>query len=257
MYDDDCEVLGFASPLSARINGSAFGDAEYVMTTAPVKVSVRVRNNGTTYIQNRPLRLTVYAKNVRGEYAQVADLVQHFNISTGETIEVDFSEQIANLSAAAGFPKSYSDLGWSPTGADSRFAWMQNNVTPVYRYKADVSYFSDRDDGNDTNLSLKEVRYYLKKSDVSAIVSVQNTTLVPVQYSSDYEAWIVSNQDALSLSGREFLLDSVSSYLNYRALRTGLESLGILPGGVGGYDLFDRNVWEPSSVDYSQYRYMF
>lgn len=162
-------------------------------------------------------------------------------MSTGETAIVDFKEEVLAQSGSSVFPRSYADLGVALGADESRFYWMQNNVSPIYRYTAYLADASDREPLNDSNSTEKLVRYYLKKSDLSAILSVQNTTLIPSGYASNYVAWLVENRDDLELSyGLPALKDSVSSYLNYRNLVAGFATLGIQSDSLG-YDLFDRN----------------
>jgi len=53
---------------------------------------------------------------------------------------------------------------------------MHKNVTPVYEFWVRVP--DDQDNTNNTN-EPKRVRYYIKKSDVSAIVSASHTYTNP------------------------------------------------------------------------------
>ncbi|MCL2039023.1 MAG: T9SS type A sorting domain-containing protein [Bacteroidetes bacterium] len=268
-YENDLGIVNFVVPVASRdYSHPQFGEAEYVMTTAPVDVIVNIRNNGSTPIIGRVCSLQVYqipdvssTPEIGGTLLQTYTV--NINAAPSETVPVSFN--IRNDSPLR-FPRSYADLVTTPT--PERFRGMANNVTPRYRYE--ITLPSDQDNTNNTNyppstIPAKVVRYYIKKSDFSAIVSANNTVIlnmggIDASYinsgDTNFVSWfgdnyLVPNSDVMS---------NVAGFLNFKALQKGFKDLGIYykaNDDEEGYDIIDRSVWEPTSVNYSMYRYLF
>jgi hypothetical protein len=120
---------------------------------------------------------------------------------------------------------------------------MHKNVSPIYRFE--VSLPDDQDNSNNINNPSKEVRYYIKKSDFSAIISVDNAKTVPdeLYYDVDKDGrynYVEYIKDEIP-AGTDAEKNAIAGYMNYRALRDGLEALGYGYEAIHGFDLFDRS----------------
>ena len=255
-FENDLGVLNFVTPISAR---NEVDEAEHVMTTAPVDVVVNVRNNGSTPIRNRNIALEVYQINDNtGAETLIGTYRTDVNVVSSETMPVSFD--ISKIAPIV-FPRTYNELGI--TNIPARFRYMANNVTPKYRFK--VILPSDQDTKNDTNSPQKIVRYYLKKSNISAIVSADNTTLVPFNVAGAYitganpnadtnfSKWIEDNYQVTNPND----IPRIGGYLNFKALEKGLRDIDYRYQTNNGFDVIDRSVWEANSLNYSMYRYLF
>jgi hypothetical protein len=256
-YENDCGILNFVTPVSTRdYTHPIFQEAEYIMTTAPIDIIVNIRNNGSRTIRNREIVLQVYQINdATGTETLIGTFNSLINVGASETRAIDFGISKMDL-ATLTFPKTYSEL---KIAAPDRFRNMINNVTPKYRFK--VTLPPDQDTQNDTNAPQKIVRYYLKKSNISTLISADNTTLAPVNIDVSYISgndtnfvkWIGDNHPVTNSAD----MSKVGGYLNFKSLEKGLNKIGFRYDVNGGYDIMDRSVWEPNSINYSAYRYMF
>lgn len=246
-YDNDLEILSFEEPVSVRDYAHPyFGEAEYVMTKSPVNVKVNIRNNGTMKVENREVTLKVSVLDSDGVATLVNTYTKNASINAFDKLTLDF--EISKDDPIL-FPKTYFELG-SIHPSPARFKSMERNVTPVYRFE--VSLPDDEDNSNNRNLTAKEVRYYIKKSKIGAIVSADSTDLVPVSYTGNYFDYIDKNIEV----DTDEMYSNVAGYLNFRAIGEGLNSIGFYYNEKG-YDVFDRSKWEPRSIDYSIYRSLF
>ncbi|MDR0927890.1 MAG: T9SS type A sorting domain-containing protein [Ignavibacteria bacterium] len=243
LYTNDLSIGSFIVPVSTRdLTSPIFHDAEYIMDPASIDTKVNVRNNGSQMVMTRPITLTVsYLNDITGAATLVRTYTKDVTVASGETELVDFDV------SADDFPKTYAQLGINPP---ERFKVMERNATPIYRFI--VTSPIDEDNSNNTNLTAKEVRYYLKQSPLSIMVSGSNADLVPSTTTGNYIDYIVSNVPNNNATDQ----NKIISYLNYRALTDGLNKLGY-HNDANGYDVLDRSAWEPNSVNYTKYRYMF
>ncbi|HYF02955.1 MAG TPA: T9SS type A sorting domain-containing protein [Patescibacteria group bacterium] len=235
LYVNDIESVEIIRPGSYRSQTGNFRDAEYIMTQAPVSVTVRLRNGGSIAQADAPVTLRIYAETAgsaqmnpipqEATYSQSPVLTQTLrtNMPAGESVDVEFS----NLNFT---PQTYAQMGMAST-IPAQFATMAQNVTP--RYRIEIETISDENNSN--NITGKDVRFYLVKSPIRMLASVTGSTVS-----------LTSSTSQNDIAGR----------LNTDTLRMALRALGWDNNGtnVGVYDLFDRGSWEPRAVDYTPYR---
>jgi hypothetical protein len=140
-------------------------------------------------------------------------------VSSGESVDVNFDFNFN--------PMTYGDMGQT---APAPFTTMARNVTPVYT----INVFTPTDENTGNNAASKQVRFYLMRSPVRMMNSSVNT-------STDANNAATTANDRI---GR----------LNYDSLVKAFGYVGITNTG---YDLLDRNGWEPRAVNYGMYRTMF
>ncbi|MFM8437662.1 MAG: T9SS type A sorting domain-containing protein, partial [Candidatus Kapaibacterium sp.] len=140
-------------------------------------------------------------------------------ISSGESVDINFDFNFT--------PMTYADLGQS---APAPFTTMARNVTPVYT----ITVSTPIDENMNNNSSSKPVRFYLMRSPIRMVNSVVGTTADPNSAATPFN----------DLVGR----------LNADSLARALTYVGMTGAG---YDLFDRNGWEPRAVNYGIWRTMF
>jgi len=206
-----------------------FTDAEHIMTTAPVMVSTRVRNEGSLQQSGSELKLEIYRETSANELELVSTEMATVTVSsTNEEIVSFYSE-------GEGFePMTYAELingDIDDYTVPAAYSGMEANVTP--RYKLVIS--TESDENNYNNESEKWVRFYLRKADLDIMVSGR-----------------YNNSDIVTANDEE-----LGGTLNMSNLRTGMLGLGwrLRPDqGDYDYDLFDRSGWEPRAVNYDDYR---
>ncbi len=237
-YVSDVEATKMIEPASFKANdGTEFGDAEYIMTSLPLSVKIKVRNNGSLMQQATKANLAIYRELPNGEFAATPEYSETvtFDVPTYESTIVDFELERKFV------PKTYSDLRLNPDYAASvpaKFASMTANVTP--RYKIEVKVENDEDNFN--NVVTKNVRYFIRRSWLKLLVS------------SEY---INANYNNTSNT------EVIASALNHDRLIQGLNAIGwnvdINPNSTNieadkfDYDVIDRNSWEPRAIDYTHH----
>ncbi len=237
LYVSDLEAVDILSPAAYRRVTGTTSDAEYVMTTAPVDVRARFRNNGSMATTNAAVRVRIFMETAASNNAElttpafntipVVDRTVQTGMASGEIKDIQFS--IPNWT-----PQVYFGLG--AYTAPTRFASMVNNVSP--RYRIEVTTASDEFTPNNTQS--KVVRFYILKSQLHMVVSTRGAstnvlTGTPTQ-----------NQIAGRLNA-----DSVMRYLADLGWRNDPAN------NTYAYDVIDRNAWEERAVNYTIYRTMF
>jgi hypothetical protein len=235
-YVSDLEVIDIPKPSIYRSSVGSTSDAEYVMTTAPVDASGRIRNNGSLAKNNAPVRVRVFLETSASNNAGLAtpmwsatpvvDRTANVNLNAAETKDVAMG--IQNFT-----PSVYASLAGYTVPA--RFASMANNVTPRYRVEITVA----NDENNTNNTQTKIVRYFLQRAGTKIVVSTRGSA-------NDLSA----APTAVQIAGR----------LNSDSLIASLNKVGFVNNMSTGeitYDVFERSAWEERAVDYSMYRTMF
>ncbi len=229
-YVIDLEVVSIPTPGEYRSSVGTFSDAEYIMTKAPIEVISRIRNNGTVQANGIEVTVNIYMENSDGNFPTSPSMSETVEINVGpsETVNVPFL--LADGQGDDFNPQTYAEL---PSYAVPQiFTTMSNNVTP--RYKIEVILESDQRNAN--NESSKEVRFYLHKSELNILFSVENS-FSDINGSSD--------------------VDAIAGNLNYDALMTGFNDLGWNNDDEINIDNFDRLGWEPRAVNYSYHQSLF
>ena len=234
LYLSDVEALFINEPAAYQTGTGFFSDAEYVMTTVPIEVKGLIRNSGNLPQNSITLTLTVYRELPNGEFSTVPELTTTAEASaqSGVSIEVPFN--LADGTDPDFSPKTYAEwrvLGEPYVPADE-FMTMMANITP--RYKIQIGIQADQH--NQNNIMTKIVRFYIRKSDMRILASVENSMLNLDQNSTE---------------------DEIAGRLNADSLFAALGSIGWtidLDDARYDYDVFDRAGWEPKSVNYTIYR---
>ena len=234
LYLSDVEGLFINEPAAYKTGSGFFSDAEYVMTTAPVEVKGIIRNSGNLPQNSITLTLKIYRELPNGIFSTVPELTTTAEASaqSGVTVEVPFD--LADGTAPDFSPKTYSE--WRKAGEPyvpaDEFVTMMANITP--RYKIEIGIQADQH--NQNNIISKIVRFYIRKSDMRILASVENSMLNLDQNSTQDE-----------IAGR-LNADSLFAALGHINWTIDLDDARY------DYDVFDRAGWEPKSVNYKIYR---
>ncbi len=191
LYVNDIEAIEVLSPVAYRAGTGSFSDAEYVMTTAPVNVSARMRNNGSALQSG----VTIQAQILDQFSNIVATNQKVVSIAPGESTDITFDFGFS--------PMTYSDMGQS---APAPFTAMSRNVTPIYTLKV----FTPIDENSVNNTTSKPVRFYLMRSPIRMINSVTSIAANPNSPSTSFN----------DIVGR-LNYDSLSKALSYVGLNLG------------------------------------
>ncbi|MFP4529481.1 MAG: T9SS type A sorting domain-containing protein, partial [Candidatus Kapaibacterium sp.] len=232
VYVSDLEVVSIIAPIAYRSNTGMFSDAEYLMTRDPIDVVARIRNNGSLQISGATANVSIYREAPDGTFESDPYLDEQATISVSPGQSIDLSFGLADRLMTDFYPQTYADLAETHT-PPAQFRTMTANVTP--RYKIVISLGADEHNVN--NDVSKEVRFYLQRSPMGILVSVVNS-------SADIDDQNVTD-------------DQMAGRLNYDSLMTAISHLGwIVDVDQDRYDIdvFDRNSWEPLSVNYNMYR---
>jgi hypothetical protein len=217
LYVNDLETLEILSPSVYRASVGTFSDAEYVMTQAPVNVTVRIRNNGSATqsgVQVQGVVEMEQAPNVWVPVGSLGKVVQ--NLPPGGVVDLVFDFNLQ--------PQTYGDMGQT---APAPFSGMSRNVTPRYR----VRFQAPTDENVSNNVVAKEYRFYLLRSPQRMLISA-------------WGAGVDANAPGTSTSDRV-------GRLNYDSLMAGFGRLNLPQGTL---DVFDRSAWEPRAVNYTMYK---
>ena len=240
----DVEVLNFDKPLKYQASpGFDFDDAEYMMTTAPVEVKVRVRNNGNMVQSGLTLNLKITRESNAGHFEDGKLIISKNllvnSLNPGE-IRV-YSFNLADGDNDDFFPDAYSQFQGSNeeyTNVPAQFKLMEQNVSPRYQLSASVVY----DENNINNIYTKAMRFYILRSNIRMLLSTENWQLIDTNNLPTDPNLIASN-------------------LNLDTLIRGLAGLGWhrnpRENTENNYDIFDRKAWERRGIDYTIYRSLF
>ncbi len=234
LYLSDVEALYIPKPAAYQSGSGIFSDAEYIMTTSPVEVSALVRNSGNLQQSAITLTLNIYRETPIGTFSTVPEVTttQIASAGSGASIEVPFL--LADGLLTEFRPKTYGDLRGTGYVVPDQFLSMWANVTPKYKIVISVN----ADQYNQNNNMEKIVRFYLRKSDMRIVTSVENSFVKLDQ-----------NSTADQKAGR----------LNADSLFKAMLKLGWkvdVANSRFDYDIFDRIGWESKSVDFTNYRTM-
>ncbi len=236
LYLSDVEALFINAPSAYKAGSGFFSDAEYIMTTAPVEVKGMVRNSGNLPQNQITLTLNIYREMPNGTFSAVPDLTTtaQTTAQSGVTVEVPFN--LTDGNAPDFVPQTYEALRalGEPYVPSDEFMTMLANVTP--RYKIEIGIQADQH--NQNNMMSKIVRFYIRKSDMRIVASVENS---------------MANLDINSTQ------DQIAGRLNADSLFSafaGIDWIIDANNGRHDYDIFDRAGWYGKSVNYKMYRTM-
>ncbi|NLO18298.1 MAG: T9SS type A sorting domain-containing protein [Ignavibacteria bacterium] len=240
-YLSDLEAMPILEPGRYRRGGAPFNDAEYIMTTAPINIVGRVRNNGTLTQTNTPTILKVYRKTATGYDSLILEKSLIVNFPPNETTDIDFKTSFV--------PHTYNDLRGEDTSyaVPVIFQSMGANVTPLYKFEVTVDPYYDQDNTN--NIISKYLRFYIARSPQNIVVSAENSMYPITSTSFDITAGRL-NADSLRM-GLSYIDLKIDTTLDKNRRLSDLDSSRY------DYDMFDRKGWEPKTVDYTMFRTMF
>jgi hypothetical protein len=235
-YFNDLEAVEILSPSVYRSVSGPTSDAEYIMTTAPVDVRARIRNNGGVTITNAKVRVRIFMETAASNNAALAEPLFNAFPAVDRTVTT-------TLAQAAQSDVTFNIPRWTPTvyfalaayNVPNRFLSMRANVTPRYRIEVSVA----NDEYNVNNTVSKVVRFYITRSNMRLLVSGRGA-----------DVDLFASPTASQIAGK----------LNLDSLVTGLGKLGWVSDPANGninYDVFDRTAWEERAVNYAPYRTMF
>ncbi|TAL69939.1 MAG: T9SS type A sorting domain-containing protein [Bacteroidetes bacterium] len=271
LWLSDIELLMISAPGAYRTNNMplvGFGDAEHIMTQAPIDVKVKLRNNGNNHQSGVDVNLKIYIESNSGLWIEnptyvVIDTTIKVDMLSGTTQEFSFG--LANGFGNEFVPQTYSEL---PTYLYyDRFASMLGNITPRYKMKVHVG----ADQKNVNNDKEIVTRFYLKQSHtLNMIVSGEN---------SYHDLWLEDNLGITRIASdvnpsATFTADEIAGAMNYQYLtgessnvtgQTGLAGIGWFTNiyrddpttNTWKIDVLDRSGWEPKTVNYTLYRHLF
>lgn len=241
-YGLDLEITNMLTPAAYKAQAPGmFSEAHYFMTTAPIPIKVMVRNTGKVTANNQSITLTIDRESeiYTGEFVPAlfgTKTIAIDNLYAGESREIDFQ---TDQGLGQDFvPQTYTEFGttFAKYLIPEHLQPMVNNVTPIYR----ITVTTKNDENNANNTYVKYVRFYLLKSNIKLLISTEDIE----------ENW----RDIPNISK-----DLLAKNLNLDSLVTGFERMGLnYEVGVelseNWLDIFDRNAWEPRSINYNNYR---
>jgi len=241
-------------PLTYRSGASQvnFADAEYVMAgdqifnTDSVPVFARIRNNSSlsqvvTVVGEFAMETSAGSTNAIASYPGLSQFGNRtVEIGGGESKDVYLG--FIRPQALKGLP-TYNTPVWM-NGAVN--ASMRDYVSPRYRIQARI-VTSDENMGN--NSEAMDARFYLRRSLYGMLASVEglsynHTDINGPQTDVNYTRSTVGKLNS----------DSLIRGLRAMGFYSGRDNFTINNSQVYHYDIFDRNAWEPRSVDYRNYR---
>ncbi len=219
--NNDVTAEDVLTPSGYRAQTGQFSDAEYVMVDSVVALNARFRNMGGLPQLSNTVRLSIeYYNPTSSSWIPVSS-----QPSYTQTMSFDVAQgRDVNFGTFA--PRSLRQVGIN----DAYFG-LNQNVSPLYR----VRVTSGTDDFAGNNVYEKTLRFYVRRSNRSAIVSVENrTTVMPV--------------DAIGKSNK----------LNADTLLAALDSIRWhRTDGVGtdeDFDLFDRDRWPKENLNFTPWK---
>lgn len=243
IYTSDLEVVSIFAPGAYKEydSKSNFKDAEYIMTEAPIEVSSIIRNNGSISQVDRPVTVEIYQEDTLGNFPTTPVLTKTVNTTISSTDDKVVNFGLADSKGNDDFiPKTYGQLlgaGYKPA---DHFKSMVANVTP--RYRIVVKLAADEVNSNNMNKYEKVVRFYLKRSGLSVVLSTENS-FVNIGTGNNNPTPLEQDQFAGRLNA-DSLIKAFADMGWY--VTTGEDQHDI--------DIFDRNGWAPRSVNYPLYR---
>lgn len=233
-YHFDAEVEKFTGPSTEKAETGIFSDAVYVMTDTESEdeIKVMIKNNGSLHITGVKAHFSVFIENTEGEFEEsVFENDVYFDLVSGDSIEVGIE---IGPDENQFMPRPYEiliGLGEEYSPAEF-FSTMTGNVTP--RYKVAVELENDE---NIANNKIEETfRFFIKKSELNLLVSVEN-----------------SFQDISASSIR----DEIAGRLNADSLIAAVNGAGFTNHNNDEYDILDRKGWYEKSIDYTLYQTIF
>jgi hypothetical protein len=236
LYLSDVEALFINEPSAYQDGAGFFSDAEYVMTTAPVEIKAMVRNSGNLPQNMITLTLNIYRELPNGTFSTVPDLTTTATTSAMSGVSVEVPFNLADGTAPDFVPQTYADLraAGEPYVPADEFMTMLENVTPKYKIEVGIQ----ADQYNQNNMMSKVVRFYIRKTGLRIVASVENSMVNLDQNSTEDEIAGRLNADSLfaAFASIDWIIDRNE--------------------GRNDYDIFDRAGWPEKSVNYTIYRTM-
>ncbi len=243
-YNRDIEVIKISEPSAYRSTNLPFNDVNYIMTKDTVNIKAIVRNNSSSPLSGVRVKARVYKEKADNTYPVIDDEIVTYetsvDIPANDFAEVDFQTMGGTVNSNPFVPETYERSN-NYTVPD-KYAEMWTTVTPKYKIEIAVT---DAMDQNTTNNSFAdEFRFFLKKSDLSFLISAENTDV------------------DLYAAGATFTNDQIAGKLNFDTLKQGINNLGwkqvrILEDRGYDFDVFNRTAWEPRAVNYTMYKNLF
>ena len=246
VYLRDLEVVKLTSPITYESATGEFAGVNYVMTTDPVDIKALIRNNGNMDANNVPVRVTITHEAVKEIDSTISEsYISYVSVPAYNNAVLDF--HLGSSEPPSFIPQTYKMLV-ADAAAPAQFAKMVTTVTPVYTINVEVLDDGDQDAAN--NSFTDNYRFFIKKSNLSVLLSAEHTT------------FDLSNTSLYDTANVADYTDKVAGKLNYDSLKLGFNRLGWYQyvnaePAVYHFDVFDRSVWEPRSVNYNAYKTLF
>ena len=256
LYLQDMEVKTISEPSTYQAGLGMFSDAEYLMTSFPLDCKVVIRNSGSLDQSGVEIILRIYRENASGVFTDDAlDTIKAYaDVVTSESVEVSFN--LPAIEAAKDDTSklfvTYSDLRGSIPAyiIPAHFRGdMEANVTPRYKFEIEIR----PDENNSNNTASTIARFYVKRSnELNLMITAENTDTDIYNTATDPGNEVESgklNFDRLSYGfSRLAWFTNINVDIMYEDDDM-LDSMKI--------DVFNRNSWEPKSVDYTNYKLLF
>jgi len=245
-FATDMQMIRVESPAAYRstnvemTTGVDFTDADYVMTEAPVNITARFRNDGSNFVTDARINLTIERMSASATWTPVLETTSKVSLGASENGVVDY--MLADGMGDEFMPKTYAELALEGENyaVDAKFTGMETNVTPIYR----ITLTTSADEKNSNNTTSKDVRFYIKKGELNMVITGTdkgNTYYdeTNTQYSQAWER----------VTGRANS-DAVQNVLSQFDWVNTITEDDMTPD----YDYFDRKGWEKRSVNYGMYK---
>ncbi len=239
VYTTDLEVSSITAPgaYTDLRTTSMFSDAEYIMTKAPIDVKTIIRNNGSILAVDKLVKVEIFREDTLGNFTSAPIVTKSVKATISTTDDQEISFGLADgLNNDDWTPATYSQL--TGYNVPAHFKTMMPNVTP--RYKIVISLPSDEVPSNNV-LSNKIVRFYLKRSGLNMLLSLENSHITTVG----------------TPTPTTLQLQQIAGRVNADSLIRAFNDIGWYQTkgeNDHDFDLFERSGWETRSVNYPMYR---
>jgi len=230
----DLEVVALLAPSAYKATEGPYSNYEYIMTKSPVPIVARLRNNSSMVASGVKVTARAYRQTHLGTWQEEFTRTLDANyIQPGAFFDLEFTDFNFPFT-----PRTYGDFAVpaQPYNIPVAYRFMEANVTPLYRFVLEI----ENDEINSNNKIEKVIRFFLHRSNLSMLISTDN--IVNINGGSTQ--------------------NEIANRLNLDSLRRALLMFGwrvdlFREDAIIDYDIFDRTVWEPRSVNYPLYRTLF
>jgi hypothetical protein len=244
MSDRDVELITVVSPGTYKATPPMpYSDVQYVMIPDPERhgnvIRVRIRNNSDKAVGGIPVTLKEWRQSHVQDSTEEAFVMEDEFVVNIERLDAG-EETIVEFNSEDIIPRTYAEFRSpnQPYDIPEEYLPLEANVTPIYKY----TFHLENDELISNNALESTYRFYIQKSNVSLLLSVRGIDM--------------------NINPDSSTVNDIATNLNLDSLVSGFFQIGWFidierEDPVINIDIFDREVWEPRSVNYPLYRTLF